>query len=210
MQPARNARGRATARRIEATAVRLAGERGLDGLTVDAICAEAGVGQRTFFHHFPTKEDALLGLDLPVLDEERVRTYLSDPQVGVLSGTVGLVRLPPPDDPAVMLARLHLISTSPALFRRQGERLMPLLHEVRGLVLTRLRATASAGSADAPAGPDGPDDGTLQLQADLVTAIGAALMQAVGVRAVQTGEVPAPGAPQQLLEALRPVWDKLL
>ena len=207
MQPARNARGRATARRIEATAVRLAGERGLDGLTVDAICAEAGVGQRTFFHHFPTKEDALLGLDLPVLDEERVRAYLSDPQVGVLSGTIGLVRLPPPDDPALMLARLHLISTSPALFRRQGERLMPLLHEVRGLVLIRLRVAASAGSADAPAGPD---DRTLQLQADLVTAIGAALMQAVGVRAVQTGVVPAPGAPQQLLEALRPVWDTLL
>ena len=207
MQPARNARGRATARRIEATAVRLAGERGLDGLTVDMICAEAGVGQRTFFHHFPTKEDALLGLDLPVLDEERVRAYLSDPLVGLLSGTIGLVRLPSPDDPAVMLARLQLISTSPALFRRQGERLMPLLHEVRGLVLTRLRAAAPAGSADAP---PGPDDRTLQLQADLVTAIGAALMQAVGVRAVQNGELPVPGAPQHLLEALRPIWDTLL
>ena len=35
----------------------------------------------------------LLGLELPVLDEERARTYLSHPSVGVLSGATGLVRL---------------------------------------------------------------------------------------------------------------------
>lgn len=203
MQPVRNARGLATARRIEAAAVRLAAERGLDGLTVDAICADAGVGQRTFFHHFPTKEDALLGLDLPVLDEERVRAYLSDPTVGVLAGAVGLVRLPSPPagDPDLVVAQLRLVTSSPALFRRQGERLTPLLQEVRGLILTRLRATAAH---------DDEDPVTLELQADLVTAIGAALMQAVGVRAVEAGAQPDPEAPQHLIELLRPIWADLL
>ena len=204
MPPTRNARGLATARRIEAAAVRLAERRGVEVPTVDAICTEAGVSQRTFFHHFPTKEDAILGLDLPVLDEDRVRSYLSDPSVGVLSGAVGLVRLPAvrDDDGEVVLARMRLIASSPALFRRQGERLLPLLHEVRTLVRTRLAASAAAGSTR--------DEAALDLQADLVTAIGAALMQAVGVRAVQTGSHPGPDEPQTMLAALRPVWDRLL
>ena len=202
MPTARNARGLATARRIEAAAVRLAAADGLDGLTVDAVCAEAGISQRTFFHHFPTKEDALLGLDLPVLDEERVRAYLSDPSIGVLSGAVGLVRLPAPtEDPSVLVARLRLVASSPALFRRQSERLLPLLAEVRGLVLTRLRA-ASEGAETDPA--------TLELQAELVTTIGAALMQAVGVRAVEAGAHPTPAAPEEMVDVLRPIWARLL
>lgn len=206
MQPVRNARGLATARRLEAAAVRLATEQGLDGLTVAAVCAEVGVGQRTFFHHFPTKEDALLGLDLPVLDEERVRAYLSDPAIGVLSGAVGLVRLPASEeDPAVVVARLRLVAESPALYRRQGERLMPLLEEVRGLVLARLRSAAADTAADGTTDPS-----TLELQAELVTTIGAALMQAVGVRAVQAGVQPSPQAPEQLVELLRPIWARLL
>ncbi|WP_380168427.1 helix-turn-helix domain-containing protein [Jannaschia sp. R86511] len=207
MQPARsssrsNARGRATARRIEAAAVRLATEHGPDALTVDAVCVAAGISQRTFFHHFPTKEDALLGLDLPVLDEERVRDYLSDPRIGVLSGAVSLVRLPEgsPADAALELARLRLVAASPALYRRQGERLLPLLHEVRGLVLTRLRA----GAGD----DERPED--LERQADLVTAMGAALMQAVGHRAVADGARPTAAAAATSLELLRPVWGRLL
>lgn len=203
MPPVRNARGLATARRIESAAVRLAVADGLDGLTVDAICAEAGVGQRTFFHHFPTKEDALLGLDQPVLDEERVRAYLGDPTVGVLSGAVGLVRLPTPRagaDPELAVARLQLVAASPALYRRQSERLMPLLDEVRGLVLTKLRASS----------PEPADAATLELQADLVTTVGAALMQAVGIRAVRAGVHPTPQAPEQMVELLRPIWGDLL
>lgn len=204
MQPVRNARGLATARRIEAAAVRLAAEHGLDGLTVDAICTEAGISQRTFFHHYPTKEDALLGLDLPVLDEHRVRAYLSDPGIGVLSGAVGLVRLPPvqAEDAELLPIRMRLISSSPALMRRQSERLLPLLNEVRGFVLTRLRG--------AGAGTSGPDEATLELQAELVTAIGAALMQTIGVRAVETGVPPTDQAPGDMLESLRPIWDRLL
>lgn len=207
MPPTRNARGLATARRIEAAAVRLAGGAGPDGAegaTVDAICAEAGVSQRTFFHHFPTKEDAILGLDLPALDEDRVRTYLSDRSIGVLSGAVALVRLPDvgDEDRDVVLARMRLIASSPALLRRQGERLMPLLQEIRGLVLTRLQALAEPGTQQS--------EEALHLQADLVTALGAALMQAVGVRALQDSAYPDPEAPAHMLAALRPVWDRLL
>jgi AcrR family transcriptional regulator len=40
---------------------RLVAQHGLDAVTVDAICEEAGVSVRTFFNYFETKDDAVLG-----------------------------------------------------------------------------------------------------------------------------------------------------
>ncbi|HWJ86100.1 MAG TPA: helix-turn-helix domain-containing protein [Cellulomonas sp.] len=40
---------------------RLVEAHGLDNVTVEAICAEAGVSPRTFFNYFETKDDAVLG-----------------------------------------------------------------------------------------------------------------------------------------------------
>lgn len=40
---------------------RLVAAHGLDAVTVEAICEEAGVSARTFFNYFETKDDAVLG-----------------------------------------------------------------------------------------------------------------------------------------------------
>ena len=57
---------------------RLVAEHGLDAVTVEAICEEAGVSARTFFNYFETKDDAVLGhtpwpLDSAAAEDVRVR-----------------------------------------------------------------------------------------------------------------------------------------
>lgn len=48
-------------RDITEAAMPLLLEQGFAATTVDQIAAAAGVSRRTFFHHFPTKEDVVLG-----------------------------------------------------------------------------------------------------------------------------------------------------
>jgi AcrR family transcriptional regulator len=52
-----------TADAIHIAAAELALERGLESATIEAITERADVSTRTFFNYFPTKEDAILGLD---------------------------------------------------------------------------------------------------------------------------------------------------
>ncbi|MFC7760808.1 TetR/AcrR family transcriptional regulator [Catellatospora bangladeshensis] len=50
----------ATRQALHEATLRLALERGLDAVTVDAVADEAGVSRRTFSNYFANKEDALL------------------------------------------------------------------------------------------------------------------------------------------------------
>ncbi|WP_279578874.1 acyl-CoA-like ligand-binding transcription factor [Fodinicola feengrottensis] len=67
----RERKKQATRQALRETALRLAEQHGLDGLTVEAVCAEVGVSTRTFFNYFPSKEDALVG-DGPALPPDAV------------------------------------------------------------------------------------------------------------------------------------------
>jgi AcrR family transcriptional regulator len=55
-----------TRRRIEHAAVDVLLRDGLDGVTIEAIAAEADVAPRTFFNYFSSKEAAILGTSNPV------------------------------------------------------------------------------------------------------------------------------------------------
>ncbi|WP_424465919.1 TetR family transcriptional regulator [Pseudoclavibacter helvolus] len=50
-------------------------ERGLDETTIDAISERAGVSRRTFFNYFPSKEDAVLGMQAPTIPDGAVSDF---------------------------------------------------------------------------------------------------------------------------------------
>jgi len=53
----------ATATRLTTVSRRLTADRGLTGFTIEEVCDEVGVSRRTFFNYFPSKEDAVFGID---------------------------------------------------------------------------------------------------------------------------------------------------
>jgi AcrR family transcriptional regulator len=53
----------ATRLALHQAALELVAERGLDAVSVDDIAARADVSPRTFFNYYPSKDDAILGLD---------------------------------------------------------------------------------------------------------------------------------------------------
>lgn len=53
----------ATSSRITAVSRRLTAQHGLAGFTIEELCTEVGVSRRTFFNYFPSKEEAVVGLD---------------------------------------------------------------------------------------------------------------------------------------------------
>ncbi len=80
----REAKKRATRRQLTAAARRLTLTHGLDGITVEMVCAEVGVSVRTFFNYFATRDDALVGDDLPMGDDEAHRRFVEGGPTGVL------------------------------------------------------------------------------------------------------------------------------
>ncbi len=52
-----------TRQALHVAALTLVSEHGLDGVTVEQICADADVSPRTFFNYFTSKAHAALGLD---------------------------------------------------------------------------------------------------------------------------------------------------
>lgn len=139
------ARGTATARRIERSAVALVLQHGYDSTTVDMICADAGVSQRTFFNHFPTKDAAVIGADAPRLDEGRVRAFIASNGPHLLADAAELISLATVEselDSGLMRQRMHAITSSPALMQKQLERFAAIEAELADVIQYRLARLA--------------------------------------------------------------------
>lgn len=59
-------------------ATRLTLEKGPESVTVEQIANIANVSPRTFFNYFSTKEDAILGLQEPSIDEQLLEEFSAD------------------------------------------------------------------------------------------------------------------------------------
>ena len=116
----RERRRRQTSADIRSAAVRLVRERGFDKLTIEAICAEAGISVRTFFNYFPNKESAIAygPSDIPAELVEEFVAAGPGPDSVVLDELIKLAAhhlrdMPPDRDQAETM--LELAKTTPAM-----------------------------------------------------------------------------------------------
>lgn len=95
MQPApttlRERKRLATSLEIHDAAAELTLDRGLHQVTVEEIAERAGISQRTFFNYFATKEDAVLGIQQPVLSEESRERFLDAASGDLMTRVVRLL-----------------------------------------------------------------------------------------------------------------------
>jgi len=116
----RERRRRQTSADIRDAAVRLALARGFDKVTIDEICAEAGISTRTFFNYFPNKESAIAygPSDLPAELAEDFVAAGAAPYRVVLAQLITLAAhhlrdMPPMREQAAGM--LELAKTTPAV-----------------------------------------------------------------------------------------------
>jgi AcrR family transcriptional regulator len=116
----RERRRRQTSADIRGAAVRLVRERGFDKVTIEEICAEAGISVRTFFNYFPNKESAIAygPSDIPPELVEEFVAAGPGPYSVVLDELITLAAhhlrdMPPDRDQAETM--LELAKTTPAM-----------------------------------------------------------------------------------------------
>lgn len=189
-------RGAATAAAIEEAALDLVLERGYERVTVDLICEVAGVSQRTFFNHFPAKDDAVLGLEVPGIDEQAARRFIvgSGP---LLQDALALVVLPQTGVGMRRMAdRMTAISSVPSLLAGHLAQFAAVEDEVRELVELRL------GRQDGE-----PDAGRRAQEAEMVASLVSGVMRWVMVASSRgTPAAPIP----QVVEQARGILDRVV
>jgi AcrR family transcriptional regulator len=135
---------------LHEAAASLALQHGVDQTTVEAIASSAGVSPRTFFNYFPAKEDAIVGLREPVLDEEqlsRISTSADDlvGQISRLLVTVAWTAIGGTD----RTRRRQLIARYPHLGRRHMDYMVKAESLVcQGISGVLARDPAWAGGAE--------------------------------------------------------------
>ncbi len=81
---------RATENAIETASVELALELGFENVTIEAICDRADVSRSTLFNYFPSRDAAIVGRPIPVLEGAEAEAVLAQVPDDL---TLGLFRL---------------------------------------------------------------------------------------------------------------------
>ncbi|GAA4664611.1 TetR/AcrR family transcriptional regulator [Frondihabitans cladoniiphilus] len=87
----RERKKRRTRQAIHEVALRLVAEHGLAGVTIEAICAEADVSQRTFFNYYRSKSAAAVGLAGLHIGEDRQAQFLTGAKLDLIDDLCVLV-----------------------------------------------------------------------------------------------------------------------
>ncbi|QTX06178.1 mycofactocin system transcriptional regulator [Agromyces archimandritae] len=130
-----------TSAELSHVGLRLFIERGFDEVTVDEIAQEAGIGRRTFFRYFPSKNDLPWG-DFGML-LERMRDYFAEvpPDMPMLDalrlGTQHFNTFPEAETP-FHKQRMQLLLNSPSLVAHSAVRYADWRRVVAEFVADRL------------------------------------------------------------------------
>ncbi len=110
-------RTRALRRRMVVEARRATIEHGLHGFTIEQLCETVGVSRRTFFNHFASKDDAVLGIEQGAM-EELLAAYASRTLISTDVDPLGSIV-------ALAIEQMHVVGldrADEALVRRVFER----------------------------------------------------------------------------------------
>jgi AcrR family transcriptional regulator len=191
---ARASKHRATALRVERSAVRLVLLHGFDNVTVDMICQASEISQRTFFNYFKTKDAAVIGAEPPHVDEAEARQFISSDS-DLLAELLTLMTTMAANlnfDEKLLTDRIIVFGQNPELMHRHMERMSRVTTEVTELVYLRLKRAAEAAS-----GPNGSpvNEPDLRDQAELLTHAIMGVLRFVAMRWIPTPDMaPAAGA----------------
>jgi AcrR family transcriptional regulator len=121
---------------------RLVERDGLDAVTVEAICAEAGVSARTFFNYFESKDDAVLGVEPLTLDPQLAEAFVTGgPTGGIAADLEALARsilVAPVMNRTRMAAATELARREPRLIARHVAWMERYRSQVEELLRRRL------------------------------------------------------------------------
>ncbi|OEY23596.1 hypothetical protein A0K93_03465 [Corynebacterium sp. BCW_4722] len=126
----RDRKRRETKRRIIDEAVRLVQESGFDAVTVEDICAAAGISRRTFFNYMDSKDEAVLGVFPFVFSAEsleRIRTTPSGNMLELIIASVDTVDEAYGPTPEI---RHALLEANPELLHAEAARKRHMLIEL--------------------------------------------------------------------------------
>ncbi|GGE87408.1 TetR/AcrR family transcriptional regulator [Mycetocola zhadangensis] len=137
----------ATRSAIEQTAIRLVREHGYDHVTIEMVCDESQVSQRTFFNYFGSKEGVILGPppSLDALDGKRFVAERGDDIVLDLVRIVASALLDDTLDAELLQARFLIITTTPELLGRQMVWMNTQEADLTDLVLRRFAVEKRTG-----------------------------------------------------------------
>jgi len=132
---------------LEQRALELFAERGFEATTVEDIAAAAGIGRRTFFRYFASKNDAVWGDFDQSLSDLRARFAAADPQQPLLEAlreaVLAFNRFDPVEVPWHR-DRMELILRVPALQAHSTLRYAAWRHVVAQFVAQRLDEPVNA------------------------------------------------------------------
>ncbi len=139
----------ATRAALGRAAALLAVRHGTEGVTVEAVAAEAGVSPRTFHNYFAGKEEAIVSVltdgARAIVDGLRARPAGEDVRESLRQAVRGVL-LPAgrePDDLALTLALLRVVKADPALVAGQLGGLVQTQREIAEIIAARTGTDAA-------------------------------------------------------------------